>query len=489
MRFRYGFSLVGLSACLFLGIVAGAPLHAQANESFAPLVEKMSPAVVNVSTTQTLELSGSPLNELFSQEFPPGHPLSGLPDLFERFYGLQDGEKGEKRKTTSLGSGFVVSPEGYIVTNYHVIEKSEEIMVTFHDDVQMKAKIVGTDEKTDIALLKVDAKKPLPYATWGKSDAAKVGDWVIAIGNPFGLGGSVSAGIISARARDINSGPFDDYIQTDAAINRGNSGGPLFNADGEVIGVNTAIFSPSGGNVGIGFAVPATLAEPVVRQLKEYGKTKRGWLGVKIQQVTDEIAGSLGMEKSRGALIIEVNPGSPADKAGIKTGDVILSFDGVEVAEMRRLPRMVAEATLNEKADVEIWRNEQTKTLSVVIAEMTEDQEKSTKTAASSFLSDKPGESSDVLGMRVAPIGKEARERYGLAKDAKGLLVASVENGSAAQDQGVRAGDVIISANQKDVAEIKDLRDAVAESKKSGRPALLMVQRAGSAIFIAVPAK
>jgi len=475
------------AACIAFSSAYYPAAASASTESFAPLVEKMLPSVVNVSTTQTIELSDSPLGSLFSQEFPQGHPFAGIPDMFERFYGMQ-GDKGEKRKTTSLGSGFVISPEGYVVTNFHVIEKAEEIMVTFHDDVQMEATLVGTDEKTDIALLKVDAKKPLPYAKWGKSDSARVGDWVIAIGNPFGLGGSVSAGIISARARDINSGPFDDYIQTDAAINRGNSGGPLFNADGEVIGVNTAIFSPSGGNVGIGFAVPSTLAEPVVKQLKEYGKAKRGWLGVKIQQVTEEIAGSLGLDKPRGALVIEVTKDSPADNAGIKSGDVILSFEGADVHEMRRLPRMVADAKLNEKADMEIWRNEKKQTLQVTIGEMKEEREDGDKQATD----DKGAPSSrseNILGMRVMPLAAAARLRFNADKDARGLIVSAVENGSAAQDQGMRIGDLIVSADKKPVQSAKELTKIADAAKKAERPVLLMVQRGGSAIFIAVPTK
>jgi serine protease Do len=480
------FRFAALGAC-----VAGLAFSARAQESFAPLVEKLSPAVVNISTTQLIELSESPLGNLFPYEFPKNHPFHNLPELLDRFYGGGTEEGGvEKRKTTSLGSGFIISPEGYIATNYHVIEKAEEIMVTFHDDAQAEATIVGTDEKTDIALLKVSVERPLPYAEWGKSDDAKVGDWVIAIGNPFGLGGSVSAGIISARARDINSGPFDDYIQTDAAINRGNSGGPMFNVDGKVIGLNTAIFSPSGGNVGIGFAVPSSLAEPVVKQLREYGKAKRGWLGVKIQQVSEEIARSLGMKKPTGALVIEVTPESPAGKAGVKSGDVILSFDGNDVTEMRRLPRMVADTPLQKKVDMEVWRDEKELSLSVKIGEMKDDEKEAKPRSAQGKDKEKPDSAAvSVLGMKLAAIDDSVRERFELEEGINGLLVTDVEDGSAAQEQGIRRLDVILSVDRQDVATPGEMERLVAVARKHGKPALLMVRRAGSPIFIAIPTK
>lgn len=470
--------ILPVAAVFTLCAAASAP----ARESYAPLVERALPAVVNISTTQTQDVSDSPLGQLFSYEFPKDHPFGGLPDLLERFYGGQGG--GAKRKTTSLGSGFVIDPDGYIVTNYHVTERADEIMVTFADDTQAQAEIVGSDSKTDIALLKVDISKKLPYLRWGDSDEARVGDHVIAIGNPFGLGGSVSAGIISARARDINSGPFDDYIQTDAAINRGNSGGPLIDTDGKVIGVNTAIFSPSGGNVGIGFAAPAALAEPVVAQLRKFGKTRRGWLGVKIQDVSEEIAGALGLDEAEGALVIEVTPDSPADKAGLKSGDVILRYNDYDVKEMRRFPRVVAETKAGETVDMQIWRDEKKRNVAVKIGELKEEGAGGADGGGDSGTS-KDG--ADVLGMRLYELTPQVRESFGFEDDAKGLLVFDIKGDSPAFEQGVRKGDVIISVNRTEVTELRQVRKLVKQSEKAKKPALLMIDREGSSLFIAVP--
>lgn len=341
---------------------------------FADLVEKLLPSVVNISTTQEMKSGGVKLN---FKGLPPSKELDEFRDFFEQFgdrFGAPDGE-GETRKVTSLGSGFIIDKAGYIVTNHHVIAKANEITVTLHDDSKYPAKLVGSDAKTDLALIKIESKKPLPSVPFGNSDSLRVGDWVIAIGNPFGLGGSVSAGIVSARSRNINAGPFDDFIQTDAAINRGNSGGPLFNENGEVIGVNSAIFSPSGGNIGIGFAIPTTLAEPVLKQLQEFGRTHRGWLGVKIQYVTEEIAESLGLYKPQGALVLEVNENGPADKAGVKAGDVLLSFDGKPISEMRFLPRMVAETKIGKEVKLDVWRDGRKKMLHITLGELEEDEQ------------------------------------------------------------------------------------------------------------------
>jgi serine protease Do len=459
-------------------------------DSFADIVERAMPAVVNVSTTQTVEVSSNPFG-MFSDQLPNGEMFEGLPDLLEKFYGFRrDGDKDSKqeRKATSLGSGFVVSPEGYIVTNNHVIENADEITIIFSDESRADATVVGRDSKTDIALLKVDVDHKLTSVEWGDSDKARVGDWVIAIGNPFGLGGSVSAGIVSARARDINAGPFDDFLQTDAAINRGNSGGPLFNIKGEVIGINTAIFSPSGGNVGIGFAVPSSLSWPVIQQLKEYGKTQRGWLGVKIQTVTDEIAESLGMEKSEGALVVEVTPGSPAGNAGIQAGDVITAFDGKEVATMRKLPRIVAETKIDKKVVVTVWRKGREKTLIVTVAELEEDQaaqgdEEKTEQAPS-----KEEKGIGLLGMSVTELNDELRKRYRTSDDIKGVLVLDVDHGSQALQKGIRAGDVITSVNQQVVESIKDIKTQIDKAKKSKRQSiLLLVNRRGEVQFIALP--
>src|SRR5689334_9599369 len=328
-----------------------------APESFADLVDQVLPAVVNVSSTQKVQQN---------------QQMQDLDEMFREFLDRREGQPDQQkpRGNTSLGSGFIIDPAGYIVTNNHVIEDAEEIMVLTHDNEELKATIVGRDEKTDLALLKVDAKHPLPAVKWGDSEAMRIGDWVMAIGNPFGLGGSVTAGIVSARQRDINSGPYDDYIQTDASINRGNSGGPMFNMDGEVVGINTAIYSPSGGSVGIGFAIPSNLAKPIIGQIKEFGKPKRGWLGVRIQTVSPELAEGLRLPQPKGALVASVTKDGPADKAGIKQGDVVLKFDGKEITQMRGLPRIVAETETGKTADVVIWRKGAEMSLKVKVGEL-----------------------------------------------------------------------------------------------------------------------
>lgn len=466
---------------------------ANAPESFANLVEKLTPAVVNISTTQTVEGADNPLGELFSYNFPGGQnsPLGDLPELFKKFYGdRENGGMGE-RKSTSLGSGFVIDPAGYIVTNNHVVDKADAITVIFSDDTEVPAKVIGKDTKTDIALLKVDVDRKLESVKWGNSDKARVGDWVIAIGNPFGLGGSVSAGIISARARDINAGPFDDFIQTDAAINRGNSGGPLFDIDGEVIGINSAIFSPSGGNVGIGFAVPTSLAQPVIMQLKETGHIKRGWLGVKIQTVTDEIAESLGLKKAKGALVLEITKDSPADKAGMLAGDVIVSFDNNDVTAMRKLPRIVAETEVGKKVPVVVWRKEQQKTLIVTVDELDENKEDMTSSDESEEESgsvEKLEPAKKIAGIGIKDLDDELRKRFEVDKDLKGVLVIEVDPKSPAASKPIRMGDVITAINQEPVATADEAAKIIDKAKDSDRKSvLLLLNRSGETQFIAVP--
>jgi len=464
-----------------------------APESFADLVEKLTPAVVNISTTQTIEGGNmSPFAPFFHFQGPEGEGMEELPELFKKFYGLPDGSNGgaTKRETTSLGSGFVISEEGYIVTNHHVIDKADEITVIFNDDTEAVAEVVGSDAKTDIAVLKIKVDKKLQYVKFGNSDKSRVGDWVIAIGNPFGLGGSVSAGIISARARDINAGPFDDFIQTDAAINRGNSGGPLFSVNGDVIGVNSAIFSPSGGNVGIGFAVPANLAEPVIKQLIETGSIERGWLGVKIQTVTDEIAESIGMKKAKGALVVDVDETSPAGKGGVKSGDIIVSFDGKDVETMRRLPRIVAETAVGKKVPVTVWRNGKEKTLVVTIARLDESDNKEKK------LSDKDsdkGKDSNKADMKIAGIGiddinRSNRKKFSLEKEVKGVVIVDIDPKSEAAAKPIRKGDVISAINQTHINSVEEAKKVFDDAMKKGRKSiLLLVNRGGETLFVAVP--
>ncbi|MDA0782082.1 MAG: DegQ family serine endoprotease [Rickettsiales bacterium] len=483
--------LVTITVFILFAVKATA---ANAPQSFADLVEKLNPAVVNISTTQTIEGSSlSPFGQFFHFEGPNGDDLGELPELFKKFYGEPfgnlEGNK-QKRETTSLGSGFVISEEGYIVTNHHVIDKADEITIIFNDDTEATAKVVGSDAKTDIAVLKIETDKKLPFVKFGNSDKARVGDWVIAIGNPFGLGGSVSAGIISARARDINAGPFDDFIQTDAAINRGNSGGPMFNVEGEVIGVNSAIFSPSGGNVGIGFAVPSNLAEPVINQLIETGHIERGWLGVKIQTVTDEIAESIGMKDSNGALVVDVQEKSPADKGGLKAGDVIISFDGKNVETMRRLPRIVAETPVGKKVPVVVWRNGEKKTVIVTIALLDESDGDASKSADGKSDDTKDSKKADVAiaGIGIQDITKAYRDTYNIDKDIKGVVITDIDHKSEASSKPIKAGDVITAINQTQVNSVKEAKevfDAAVDKKR--KSVLLLINRGGDTLFIAVP--
>ena len=482
-----------LALCLVV-IIGAQPAIAIAREmpaSFADMVEELSPAVVNISTSQKLESNGPRLE---FHGLPGGEEYEPFREFFERFYERFGDDGGglfpRERNVTSLGSGFVIDPEGYIVTNNHVVEQAEEVTVTFQDDSKYEAKVVGRDPKTDLALIKIETDNELPYVSFGDSDEARVGDWVIAIGNPFGLGGSVSAGIISARSRNINAGPFDDFIQTDAAINRGNSGGPLFNIDGEVIGVNSAIFSPSGGNIGIGFSIPAALAEPVLEQLREYGRTFRGWLGVKIQHLTEEIADSLGLEEPRGALVLAVNPDSPAKAGGLKAGDVILRYAGQPVEEMRELPRMVAETKADTEVEIVVWREGDEETLDVTVGEMEEE----TPQVAAGEKGDRGDEQSsraeDYLGLKVATLTRSIRKEFNIEQPREGVMVLGVEPGTAGDESGLRRYDIIVQANQRAVESVDDLRDAIEAARDDEKNhALLRISRSGTMLFVTIPVR
>lgn len=468
-------------------IVPAAPPQ-DAPGSFADLVEKLSPAVVNVSTTQIVKSAGADIQMFGLPEGLPNDPaLEQFRQFFEQFNRMQG--MPADREVTSLGSGFVIDAQGYIITNYHVINGAEEITVRFSDDTKLKAKIVGRDQKTDLALLKVESPKPLAYVPLGDSDKARVGDWVIAIGNPFGLGGSVTAGIISARQRSLNAGPYDDFIQTDAAINRGNSGGPLFNTSGEVIGINSAIFSTNGGSIGISFSIPSNLAKPIIDQLKQYGKTHRGWLGVKIQDVTDEIADSVGMKAPMGALVVEITEGSPAAKAGVQVGDIITQFNGDDITEMRHLPRMVAESKIGEKASLTIWRKGKTLPLSLMIAEL-QDTEEDEAAAAGAEGAPKlpPKEAEAILGLNVATLDHAARQELSLPKEVKGVVVVGVVEGSNAAKRGLQRGDVIVEVNNEAVDSAATFKRLVGDVKKAGRNfALLQVIRGKTTAFLTLP--
>jgi serine protease Do len=472
--------------------VATGPAQARpAPDSFADLAAKLLPAVVNISTTQTLKTAGGDQAEPDLPQFPPGSPFE---EFFHDFleHGLPKGDHQDTlpRKATSLGSGFIIDPAGYIVTNNHVITDADEITVILHDNTNLKATVVGRDTKTDIALLQVKADKPLTAVSWGDSDAARVGDWVLAIGNPFGLGGSVTAGILSARQRDINSGPYDDFLQTDAPINRGNSGGPMFNMDGQVIGINTAIYSPSGGSIGIGFAIPSALAEAVVSELKgEADHTvHRGWLGVRIQAVTDEIAESLGLDKARGALVASVSDKGPAQAAGIQPGDVILGFDGKEVSDMRRLPRLVAETPVDKTVAMTVWRKRAETTVKVKVGKLDESdqQQASAQEVPKKTVTSQVGRVK-ALGLTLSGITPELKDKFSLGDDVKGVVVVDVAKDSSAADKGVHPGDVIMEAAQQEVKSPDEITSRIDEAKKSGRKSiLLLVQRQGDLRFVAL---
>ncbi len=458
-----------------LAAVTPAQTNVDRPESFAKLVKAVQPAVVNIATTARAEAAvipefrfpeGSPFERYFRDFF--GHGFPGQPEM------------GPGPKARALGSGFIIDPDGYVVTNNHVIDRAEEITITVNGGDHYPAKIIGRDPKTDLAVLKIDADRPLPYVEFGDSDTAQVGDWVIAVGNPFGLGGSVSAGIISARGRDIQSGPFDDYLQIDAPINRGNSGGPLFDRDGKVIGINTAIFSPSGGNVGIGFAIPSTMAKTIVEQLKESGQVQRGFLGVQIQEVTEEIAQSLDLDEAKGALIASVEPNGPAEEAGLKTGDLILEFNGQKVDRLKDLPRLVAAAKAGEKAEVRVLRDGNERSVKVQVGRMPGDDMTAMKSPES--------KNSDQakLGVTLAPLTAEYRQRLRLPDDAEGVVIVDVERGSPAAREGLRAGDVIKRVGNKKVATPEEVIEALKGQAKR-KAVLLLISRQGNDRFIAVP--
>jgi serine protease Do len=477
-------------AVFALAMPAGWPSVAAkpAPDGFADLAEKLLPSVVNISTTQSVKPEKEREHSARPQ-FPPGSPFE---EFFKDFFdhNAPRGEKPEAkpRKATSLGSGFVIDPAGYIVTNNHVIADADEITVILHDDTNLKAELVGRDTKTDVAILKVKTDKPLAAARWGDSDKARVGDWVLAIGNPFGLGGSVTAGILSARQRDINSGPYDDFLQTDAAINRGNSGGPMFNMDGEVIGINTAIYSPSGGSIGIGFAVPSNIAKAVAAQLvgEPDHAVHRGWLGVRIQAVTEEIAESLGLDKPHGALVASVNDNGPAQNGGIQPGDVILSFNGKPVPDMRHLPRLVAEEAVGKTVPVKVWRKRQETTLQVKLGKLDETEQVSAKEPAKDKPSKMDKSTVTTLGLTLSNITPELKEKFSLSDD-KGVVIVDVIKDGPAAEKGLKAGDVIMEAAQEEIKSASQVAGKIDDAKKAGRKSiLLLVERQGDLRFVAL---
>ncbi len=475
------FAIIALLAAPVVAFARAAPA------SFADLAERLSPAVVNISTAQKVDRPS--FGPRAGPDVPEGTPFE---DFFKDFFDRRGGRGGnEPRTVQSLGSGFVIDPAGYIVTNNHVIDGADEITINFANGDALEAKLIGTDPKTDIALLKLidEPSEPIPFVPFADSDKTRVGDWVIAIGNPFGLGGSVSAGIISARSRDINSGPYDDFLQTDAAINRGNSGGPLFNMDGEVVGVNTAIFSPTGGSVGVGFSVPANIASNIVEQLREFGETRRGWLGVRIREVTDELAEGLELEKASGALVEDVTEGGPAEDAGVEIGDVILTFDGTEITEMRELPRAVAGTPVDETVRMVVSRKGKTQTLKVTVGRLKEAGGKSEKPKVAEK-EDEPEEEKQsfvALGMKFEVLDRKARERLELDKDLQGALITDVESTGPAAKKGIQVGDVVVEVAQEAVETPEAAKEKIDAAKKDGRSSvLLLINRGGDVRFVAV---
>lgn len=436
----------------------------QAPESFSQLAKRLMPAVVNITTSQTIAPEGLP-------DFPNGSPL----ERFNEFFG-RDPEG--FRREGSLGSGFVISPEGTIITNNHVIQDADEINIIFHSGETLKAKLVGTDPETDVAVLKVESDDPLPYVDFADSDSAEVGDWVMAIGNPFGFGGSVSAGIISARNRDIQSGRYDDFIQTDAAINRGNSGGPLFNLNGEVIGVNTAIISPTGGSVGLGFSIPSNLVEQVSGQLIEYGRPRRGWFGVNVQGIDEDIADAYGINSPEGVIITAIDDEGPAAKADFEVGDLVLSFDGKTVENVRGLSRVVAETEIGKEVDVDIVRDRKRRTISFTIGELeTNAPEPERESLPDNALAQNP------IGAELKAIDDDARRRYGIARDVSGVLVNSVSANGPSFGK-LRKGDVITEMGFEKISGLEDAYEALEPGNApAGEGLLVRVYRTGQTMF------
>ena len=517
---------LSLSCAMAAVLALPAPAGARgAPDSFADLAEKLLPAVVNISSTQNVQTASSDKGPEMPV-FPPGSPFEQFfKDFMDRHghggaspHGDQDqtdknGDNqdqnddgpdaspedqqpdphmGHPHRMQSLGSGFVVDPSGIIVTNNHVIDGADEISVTLQDNTTLKATLIGKDDKNDLAVLQVHPAHKLTAVAFGDSDASRIGDWVIAIGNPFGLGGSVTAGIVSARGRDIQQGPYDDFIQTDAAINKGNSGGPLFNMSGEVIGINTAIYSPTGGSVGVGFAIPSDEARTVVDQLRRYGHARRGWLGVRIQQVTPDIAESLGLHQpdseGEGALVAGVNHDGPAERAHIQNGDIILTFNGRPLKEMRSLPLVVSQTPIDEKVPVDIWRAGHRQTIQVVVAEMPADAKAAAPAEPPPRTVPNASVNFSAFGMKLAPLTDAARAKYKIDAQQKGIVITDVASDGTAADHGLKPGDVVVEVAQSPVATPADMQKRLEEARNGSRKSvLLLVQSADGLRWVPLP--
>lgn len=481
--------LIRLSAAVVLAAVLFATSHAiraqtRGPDNVADVADRVQSAVVNISTTQNV----NPSQQVPMPQLPPGSPFEEFFDEF--FKNKNDGDPKRQRKVSSLGSGFVIDASGIVITNNHVIAEADEIIVNFADGTKLKAELLGRDEKVDLAVLRVKPKAPLKAVNFGDSDKTRVGEWVIAIGNPFGLGGSVTVGVVSARNRNIESSLYDDFIQTDAAINRGNSGGPLFNLQGEVIGINTAIFSQTGGSIGIGFAIPANTVLPLIKQLRETGEIQRGWIGVSIQPVDEQIADSLDLPAARGALIAAVNDNGPAMKGGMLAGDVVIRFNGQEVREMRNLPRIVAGSEIGKAVDVVVIRKGKEVTLKIEVAKLVEPDKKPNRQTKAEPQQQPPqrAAANRPLGLELSALNEDLRRRYRLKESVKGLVVTGVDPESSAAEQNIEAGLVLVEVSGERVATAAEMRTRVELLKKAGKKSalLLLVNPGGEQRFVAV---
>jgi serine protease Do len=483
-RFVRHVCIPAVAAIATIAIASSVPAAARGPDGIADVAEAVIDAVVNISTTQTVEAKAGPTPQL-----PPGSPLE---DFFDEFFknrrGPGDNQNPNRtpRRVNSLGSGFVIDASGIVVTNNHVISEADEIHVILNDGTRLKAEIVGRDQKVDLAVLKVKPDKPLKAVSFGDSDKLRLGEWVIAIGNPFSLGGSVTAGIVSARNRDIQSGPYDNYIQTDASINRGNSGGPLFNLEGQVIGVNTAIISPSGGSIGIGFAVPSKTVVAIVDQLRRDGEVRRGWLGVKIQPVTDDIGEALNIKPARGTLIAGVDDKGPAKPAGIEAGDVIVKFDGKDIKDPRDLQRVVADTTVGKDVEVVIIRKGKEEKKTVKLGRLDDGEKQAAAKPDAEVVAKPPVKRT--LGLDLANINDDLRKRYKIKDSVKGVVITAVDPNSPAAEKQLAAGNVIVELQQQPVANAEELQQRIEQLKKEGRRtvALLVANPEGDTQFVAL---
>jgi serine protease Do len=484
LRTRLAVATLALFAILAL---AAQPAGAAARpDSFADLAEKVSPSVVGVVVER--QFRGVAHNEGDDQAdpFAPGSPYR---EFFERFFGEDfpgfqgpEPDNGPRQhQQRSLGSGFIISADGFVVTNNHVIEDAGAINVVLDDGSELQAELIGSDRRTDLALLKVETDEPLPPVEFGDSDAIRVGDWIMAVGNPFGFGGTVTVGVISARGRDLSGGTLVDFLQIDAPINRGNSGGPTFNLDGEVIGINTAIFSPNGGSIGIGFAIPSTAAERIIEDLKDDGQVHRGWLGVHIQPVDEAIAEGFGLDSPKGALVAQVQPDSPAAAAGLKAGDVVLEWDGRPIEKFKDLSRFVAETPAGTEVEVVLWREAEETTLAVETGMLDEERMAARNVGTHKGTARKL----DKLGLRLSELDDQRRERLGLGEEMEGVLVTKVEQGSPADQAGLRRGDVIASVALDDVDSLEEFEEALEEAGEQGKERIpLLINRGGRETFV-----